>query len=81
MDSEYVDPEELPFLMARDEEADEELINRMTEAPDMGGAALMQLSAFVVSRQEARMAGGAACTSSLEAKGLSQLSDGHGRRC
>lgn len=58
MASEYVDPEELAFLTVRDDVTDEELINRITEARDMGGAVLMQLSAFVVSRQEARVARG-----------------------
>jgi hypothetical protein len=50
-----VDPdyeqEELAYLLERDRSvSDEELVARMQSAPDLGGALLVELNAFVVRR-------------------------------
>lgn len=42
--------DELEFLKARDEVSDEELLDRMRAAPDMGGALLVELCEFVIRR-------------------------------
>lgn len=58
MGNEYVEPDKLAYLMAREQVTDEELVHRMCQAPEMVGSLLMQLSAFGLARQEARVAGG-----------------------
>lgn len=39
-------------MLARDEVSDDELVERMKAAPDMGGATLVELGRFLVRRAE-----------------------------
>lgn len=41
------DIEEFKFLQNRDNVSDEELVDRINNAPDMGGSLLVELSQFV----------------------------------
>lgn len=54
MENHALDLEEQAFLEARDNVSDEELVARMTAAPDMGGALLVELSNFVAKRGDFR---------------------------
>lgn len=45
-------PDELAYMLARDEVSDEALVARMSSAPDMGGAMLFELSGFLARRAE-----------------------------
>lgn len=45
-------PDELAYMLARDEVSDDALVARMNAAPDMGGATLVELSRFLARRTE-----------------------------
>lgn len=45
-------PNELTYMLARDEVSDDALVARMNAAPDMGGATLVELSRFPARRAE-----------------------------
>jgi hypothetical protein len=45
-------PDELAYMLARDEVNDDALVARMNAAPDMGGATLVELSRFLARRAE-----------------------------
>lgn len=45
-------PDELAYMLARDEVSDDALVARMNAAPDMGGATLVELSRFLARRAE-----------------------------
>ena len=45
-------PDELAYMLARDEVSDDALVARMNAAPDMGGATLVELSGFLARRAE-----------------------------
>jgi hypothetical protein len=45
-------PDELAYMLTRDEVSDEALVARMNAAPDMGGATLVELSRFLARRAE-----------------------------
>ena len=45
-------PDELKYMLARDEVSDDALVARMNSAPDMGGSTLVELSRFLGRRAE-----------------------------
>lgn len=45
-------PDELAYMLARNEVSDDTLVTRMNAAPDMGGATLVELGRFLARRAE-----------------------------
>ena len=45
-------PDELAYMLARNEVSDDALVARMNAAPDMGGATLVELDRFLARRAE-----------------------------